>query len=147
MRKSLFALSATALLATPVTGVARDTTHYLDFQSVVQAAIADGQLDGTVSFYLKGQKVPGAVARTFEEALSNRKTNAFGKTDEEACNWALRSVLIAFQENAKKNGANAVINLVSYYKKKEYANPAKFECHAGAAVAGAALKGQAAIVK
>ncbi|MDR2450387.1 MAG: excinuclease [Candidatus Accumulibacter sp.] len=147
MKKSLFALSASVALAIPVTGEARDTTHYLDFQSVLQAATADGQLDGTVKFYLKGQKVPGKVARTFEEAVSNRKTNAFGKTDEEACNWALRSVLIAFQENAKKNGANAVVDLVSYYRKKEYADPAKFECHAGTAVAGVAMKGRAAIVK
>ena len=147
MKKSLFALSATVILAVPVTGVARDTTHYLDFQSVVQAAIADGQLDGTVRFYLKGQKLPGKTAKTFEEAVSNKKTNAFGKTDEVACDWALRSVLISFQENAKGKGANAVIDLVSYYRKNEYADSAKFECHAGTAVAGVAMKGRAAIVE
>jgi hypothetical protein len=147
MKKSLFALSASVVLAIPVTGVARDTTHHLDFQSVVQAAIADGQLDGTVKFFLKGQKVPGAVARTFEEAVSNKRTNAFGKPDGEACDWALRSVLISFQENAKRNGANAVVDLVSYYKRREFADPAKFECHAGATVAGVTMKGRAAIVK
>jgi uncharacterized protein YbjQ (UPF0145 family) len=147
MKKCLCALSASVALAIPVTGEARDTTYHLDFQSVVQAAIAAGQLDGTVQFYLKGQKVPGKVAKTFEEAVSNKKTNAFGKTDEEACNWVLRSVLIAFQENAKRNGANAVIDLVSYYRRKEYADPAKFECHAGTAVAGVAMKGRAATVK
>jgi uncharacterized protein YbjQ (UPF0145 family) len=147
MKKSLFALSASVVLVIPVIGMARDTTYHLDFQGVVQAATADGQLDGTVKFYLKGQKVSGKVARTFEEAVSNKKTNAFGKPDEEACNWALRSVLISFQENAKRNGANAVVDLVSYYRKNEYADPAKFECHAGAAVAGVAMKGRAAIVK
>ncbi|MDR0440926.1 MAG: excinuclease [Candidatus Accumulibacter sp.] len=147
MKKSLLALSASVVLAVPVTVVARDTTHYLDFQSVVQAAIADGQIDGTVKFYLKGQRVPGKVAKTFAEAVSNKKTNAFGKTDEVACDWALRSVLVSFQENAKKNGANAVVDLVSYYRKSEHADPAKFECHAGTAVAGVAMKGRAAIVK
>jgi hypothetical protein len=147
MKKILFALSATVVLAVPTIGEARDTTHYLDFQNVVQAAIADGQLDGTVKFYLKGQKVSGKVAKTFEEAVSNKKTNAFGKSDEVACDWVLRSVLISFQENAKKNGANAVVDLVSYYKRNEYADPAKFECHAGATVAGVAMKGRAAVVK
>ncbi|MDR2787141.1 MAG: excinuclease, partial [Candidatus Accumulibacter sp.] len=105
------------------------------------------QLDGTVKFYLKGQSIPGKVTRTFPEAVSNKKTNAGNKTDEEACDWALRSVLISFQENAKKHGANAVIGLVSYYKRNEYASASKFECHAGTWVAGVALKGRAAIVR
>lgn len=136
-------LTAAAVLLFPLASQARNSVLHLDFQSVVDAAIADGQLDGTVKFYLKGKG--GAVKKTFPEAVSNKKTNAFNKTDEEACAWALRSVLISFQENAKKHGANAVVNLVSYYKKNEYKSATQYECHAGAMVAGVAMKGNAAV--
>jgi hypothetical protein len=146
MRKYLsVAMPLVATLLFPLASQARDTVHHLDFQSVVDAAIKDGQLDGTVKFYLKGQK-HGAVKQTFPEAVSNKKTNAFNKSDEDACNWTLRSVLIAFQENAKKHGANAVIDLVSYYKKKPYASATQFECHAGNIMSGVTMKGRAAIV-
>jgi uncharacterized protein YbjQ (UPF0145 family) len=141
--KMIVLAAAAATLFSPLVSQARDDVLHLDFQSVVDAAIADGTLDGTVKFYLKGKG--GAVKKTFKEATSNKKTNAFNKTDEEACAWALRSVLLSFQENAKKNGGNAVVNLVSYYKKNEYKSTTQYECHAGAMVAGVAMKGNAAV--
>ncbi|GHU26519.1 phosphoribosylglycinamide formyltransferase [Betaproteobacteria bacterium] len=139
-------LAAAATLLFPFSSQAQDSVLHLNFQNVVDAAIADGQLDGTVKFYLRGQKTR-AIKKTFPEAVSNKKTNAFNKTDEEACAWTLRSVLISFQENAKKNGANAVVDLVSYYKKNEYKSSTQFECHAGAMMSGVAMKGKAAIVQ
>ncbi|MDR0563936.1 MAG: excinuclease ATPase subunit, partial [Azoarcus sp.] len=118
-----------------------------DFQRAIEAAIADGQLDGTVKFYLKGQHVRGKVARTFPEAVSSKKTNAANKTDEAACEWALRSALISFQDNAKKHGANAVVDLESFYNKKTNPDSSKYECHAGTFMAGVAIRGRAAIVQ
>jgi uncharacterized protein YbjQ (UPF0145 family) len=139
-------LIAAALLF-PIAGHARDTVHHLDFQRVVDEAVRAGRLDGSVKFYLKGQKIGGNVVRRFPEATSNKKTNSANKSDEEACEWALQSALIAFEENAKKHGANAVIDLVSYYKKREYSSSTQYECHAGAFVSGVTLKGSSAIVK
>jgi uncharacterized protein YbjQ (UPF0145 family) len=147
MKKSLFALSLAVALAAPVVSYARDTPHFLDFQSAIAAATAEGQLDGTVKFYLKGQRIPGKVSRTFPEATTSKKTNAANKSDEEACDRALRSALIAFQDNAKRHNANAVIDLVSFYNRIENKETNKYECHAGAIMAGVALKGRAAIVK
>ncbi|MDR0528764.1 MAG: excinuclease ATPase subunit [Zoogloeaceae bacterium] len=126
---------------------ARDDVYRRNFHSVVKAALQDGQLDGSVKFYLKGETVRGKIQKTFPEAVSNKKTNASNKTDEDACDWALRSVLISFQENAKKQGANAVIDLVSFYKKQAWQSASQFECHAGAWMAGVAMKGRAAVVK
>jgi uncharacterized protein YbjQ (UPF0145 family) len=139
-------LAAAAALFLPFSSQARDDALHLDFQSVVNAAIADGQLDGTVKFYLRGQKTK-VVKKTFPEAVSNKKTNAFNKTDEEACAWTLRSVLLSFQANAKKHGANAVVDLVSYYKKTEYKSATQYECHAGAMMSAVTMKGKAAIVQ
>jgi hypothetical protein len=38
-------------------------------------------------------------------------------------------------------GANAVVNIVSFYQKNVMSSPTEFECHAGAVIAGVALKG------
>ncbi|WP_255989059.1 excinuclease ATPase subunit [Chitinolyticbacter albus] len=101
---------------------------------------AQGKLDGTVKFFLAGQKTPKVLQR-LESDVSNQKTNGVGKSDEFGCKWAALSALIQFQESAKARGANAVVDLVSYYKKKESRNDATMECHAGSFVIGVALKG------
>ena len=59
----------------------------------------------------------------------------------------LQSALIHLQEAAKRQGANAVVNLVSNYQHKEYKSRDKYECHAGAIMAGVALKGDFAKVR
>lgn len=61
-------------------------------------------------------------------------------TNIEACNVAFLAALIDFEQRAKKAGANAVVNIVSYYKNVEMASATEFECHAGAA-AHAILRG------
>ena len=81
------------------------------------------------------------LAKRMDEAVSNRKTNAANKTDVEACRWAALSALKAFQESAKERGANAVVDIVSFYKKNEFRHDTNFECFAGNVVAGVALKG------
>ncbi|AJG23751.1 hypothetical protein [Cupriavidus basilensis] len=142
MKHALSILAATAsaamLLSTPA--AARDTKYMLPFQEVLDMSEAQEKLDGSVKFFLAGQKTP-KVLETKESDVSNRKTNSFGKSDEEACRWAALSALIALQDKAKTFGANAVVDVVSYYKKDSVASPTEYECHAGAVVAGVALKG------
>lgn len=76
--------------------------------------------------------------------VANKKTNGFNKSDEAACHWAFLSAVRQFQESAKKAGATKVVNLVSYYKKREFKSTTDYECHAGAFVVGVALKGDLA---
>lgn len=141
---SAIALIIASLL--PGLSQARDTVLNLDFAAVVQEATQAGKLDGSVKFYLAGATVPGK-ATALGELVTNKKTNAFNKTDEEACSWALQSALITLQDAAKKAGGNAVIDIVSFYKRKESRNAKTYECHAGTFVGGVAIKGQAARVK
>jgi uncharacterized protein YbjQ (UPF0145 family) len=75
------------------------------------------------------------------EDVSNKKTNGANKDDSTACKWAALSALVAFQAGAKRNGANAVVDLVSYFKKNEVKNATTIECHAGGIIVGVALKG------
>jgi len=129
---------AATLLSTPA--AARDTKYMLPFADVLSMPEAQEKLDGSVKFYLSGAKTPKVLEKK-DSDVSNKKTNGVGKSDEEACRWAALSALVALQDTAKSKGANAVIDIVSYYKKNEVTNPAEYECHAGAVVVGVALKG------
>lgn len=122
---------------------ARDSTLNLAFNEAVAAATEAGSLDGSVKFYLAGT-TPAKAKIVQSDVVTNKKTNAFGKTDEAACDWALRSALIALQEAAKAQGANAVVDVVSFYKRNETKSTTTYECHAGAVVAGVALKAKLA---
>ena len=86
------------------------------------------------------------MTQKFDAYVTNRKTNSVGKPDDVACRWAMLSALIELRDTARKLHANAVINVVSYYKKNVASSDTQYECHAGNIIAGVALKGTVAIV-
>lgn len=136
---------ASLILAVALTSLAplahaRDTLLHIPLADVLSMPEAQGKLDGSVKFYLAGQSTP-KVLKKMSTDTSNQKTNGVGKSDEFGCKWAALSALIKFQESAKREGANAVVDMASYYKKNEVKNDTTFECHAGAVVIGVALKG------
>ena len=59
----------------------------------------------------------------------------------------LSADLKALQEGAKDRGANAVIDIVSYFKKNEFRSATNYECHAGGIMSGVAFKATYAKVK
>jgi uncharacterized protein YbjQ (UPF0145 family) len=119
---------------------ARDTRHLLPIAVAMEVKDAQDKLDGSVKFYFGDQPSPQVLTNLGSD-VSNRKTNAFGKSDEKACNWAFLSAMVVLEKRAQQLGANAVINIVSYYNKKVMSSATEFECHAGAIIAGVALKG------
>lgn len=119
---------------------ARDSRLQLPLAEVLDPAYHQGKLDGSVRFYFADQTTPPVRAQR-GEGVANRKTNAANKSDREACRWVMLSALIALQDAAKDRGANAVINIQSYYKKHEFASTREYECGAGALLAGVTLKG------
>ena len=140
MRRLSLALATVATLAIAPTADARDTRQQFDIATAIAAGKADGTLDGSVQFHFKGARAP-AVASRLGPARTNKKTNAFGKSDATACQWVFLGALKALQEAAKERGANAVVDIVSFYKKNEFRHDTNFECFAGNVVAGVALKG------
>lgn len=145
MKKATWIGAALVLCTLPGISQARDTTHFLPFDEAVAEATAAGRLDGSVKFYLAKRPVGAKIIRT--NVSTSKKTNAFNKTDEEACSWALQSALISMEKAAKAAGANAVVDIVSNYKHVEYKDSSKYECHAGAVIAGVAVKGSLATVR
>ncbi len=144
--KTLTAATALLLAALPGLSQARDTALYLPFEKVVQQMLAEKKLDGSVKFYLAGVKPRGKVTVISPNSVTNKKTNAFNKSDEAACEWVLQSALLTLQDAARKANANAVTNIASYYKRNERKDASTYECHAGAVIAGVALKGDLARV-
>lgn len=145
MKKATWIGAALVLCTLPGISQARDTTHYLPFAEAVAEATAAGRLDGSVKFHLAKRPAGAQIVRS--GVTTSKKTNAFNKTDEAACSWALQSALIALEKSAKAAGANAVVDIVSNYKHVEYKDASKYECHAGAVMAGVALKANFAKVK
>ena len=140
MKKTTQLVLACAALTATAMAHARNDVLTLPLDEVVRMGIEQGKLDGSVKFYLSGAATPRVSARLGED-ISNKKTNGVGKDDAYGCKWAALSALIAFQESAKEKGANAVVDLHSFYKRNTVKNPVSYQCHAGNIVIGVTLKG------
>jgi uncharacterized protein YbjQ (UPF0145 family) len=140
MKKWIPSIVILGVLVAAGTASARDTKQLMPIAAALEAKDSKEKLDGSVKFFFGNQQHPKVLTKLGSD-FSNRKTNAFGKSDDKACHWAFLSVMAALEKRAIELGANAVVNIVSYYKKDEFSSPTEFECHAGALMAGVALKG------
>ena len=142
--KKLIAFSLLALVAA-MPAFARNNSVTVTLESVLDMPEAKARLDGSVKFYLAGAPAP-KVVKKFGEDTSNAKTNAFNKTPEEACRWNALSALTKLQDHARKDGANAVIGIVSYRDHEDFKSATEIQCSDGAFMGGIALKGTYATV-
>jgi hypothetical protein len=126
---------------------ARDTQLFLPVKAAIEAGKAQGKLGDDVQFYFGDVKPKNGYTTLAGGLTTNKKTNGANKSDEAACQIALLSALIQFQNRARSEGGNAVVNLVSYYKKNTYKSNTDYECHAGNFVVGVALKGDVVRLK
>ena len=78
MRRTLMIATAPALLALTSTASARDTRVEQSLQELVSSQAAkDAGIDGSVRFFLAGEKVN--VQQRLGEDVTNKKTNAANK--------------------------------------------------------------------
>lgn len=135
--------AATVMISAPAQ--ARDSLVKFPIQELLNTAKAkDALLDIPLYF---GDQNPPKIQSKYGEVKTNKKTNAFLKSDKEACEWVMLSALKALQERAQREGMNAVINIKSFYKSNEFVSSEEFECGAGNVVAGVALKGTLVTIK
>ncbi|MDE1183547.1 excinuclease ABC subunit A [Paraburkholderia sp.] len=122
------------------------STHVFARDTVAEYPVADalqsepGKVGDDIPLYFAGQNHP-AVVKSMGEFATNKKTNAFGKSDETACKHVFLSAVIELQERARKEGGNAVINIKSNYRNEIRESATQYTCGAGAVIAGVALKG------
>ena len=138
MKRSTLALAASASLLVASVAAARDTNLELPVAGAKASKHATALLD--IPFYMAGEKHP-AVAKKIGEWPTNLRTNAFNKTDEDACNRVFISAIISLQKRAQAEGGNAVIDIKSRTKDNELVSATRFRCAAGNVVANVALVG------
>ena len=141
LKRILFAILI--VVASSSMAQARNTRLTLKIQDVLNRPDYQEKVGNSIAFYFANQPQP-QVVQNLGEFVTNKKTNAFGKSDEEACQWAMLSALIQFRDRAVAERGNAVVNVVSYYDKNELPDKSEYECHAGGVVAGVALKASVA---
>lgn len=135
----VFIMFCCSLMVT-LTSQARDTTHMLSIEEAMNTPAARERLDPNVRFYFSDTPHEEIVIQ-HGNFVTNKKTNAFNKSDEEACKWVMLSALISLQDRVRAEGGNAVVNIESYYKSQPMSSRTEYECHAGAIIAGVALRG------
>jgi uncharacterized protein YbjQ (UPF0145 family) len=119
---------------------ARDTIVRVSLEDAMATSDAKVKLDAGVRFFF-GDQVHPEIAKRIGKFTSNKKTNAFNKSDQQACMWAFLSAMVSLQDRALAEGGNAVVKIRSFYKKRDFSSSTEFECGAGAMVAGVTLVG------
>jgi hypothetical protein len=129
-----------ALLGASSVADARDTRHKFPLEAALAKAQASGQLTPGVKLFFGGQKHAKPTAQ-LGPARTNKKTNFFNKTDQEACEWAFLSSMITLTQYAQRLGGNAIVNIRSNYKNIEFSSETEYECGAGNVTGGTAFIG------
>lgn len=121
-------------------GHARNTISQFSIEDALSRGESESKINSSIRLFFGDQEHP-AVESKLGTYTSNKKTNAFGKSDKEACEWAFLSAIMSLQDRAIAEGGNAVVNIHSFYYKNELSSTTEFECGAGNVVAGVTMVG------
>lgn len=139
MNKNIILIFVVSAFMSAPDALARNTIHHFSIADVLENAENASRLEG-VSFYFGEQSHP-PIKKNHGEDRTNKKTNAFNKSDLRACKIAMMSALLQLQQRAQSLGVNAVINIKSNYKNNVVSSETEYVCGAGALMAGVALIG------
>jgi hypothetical protein len=128
-------------VATPAS--ARDDQRLYDIAFVLQSAEGRDRFDDTVQFHWSGQALPEG-AQTLSIHTSERKTFLPTRTEKEACDQSFLEALAALRDAARAAGADAVVDIKSLHKNREFRSVTQYECRLGYFAAGVALEGKLA---
>lgn len=137
-KTSLIAIAL--VLGTAGVAMGRDAFLQLSIESALNSVNVKSELFPEIKLYWGDQSYPEPKT-VFGEYKTSQRTNAVGKSKEEACQWALAAALKQLQERALKEGGNAVINIKSNIKNRERSSETEYDCLAGSMMVNAALKG------
>jgi hypothetical protein len=142
MRIRLVALVVAGLLFGSVSPLsARDDRLTFPIRSALDRAEAKQKMDPGVQLFF-GAKWHPATTEDKGVFKTNKKTRSFGRSDQDACEWAFLSAVLSLQERAKQVGANAVVEIESNYKDQPFISEKEYHCGAGGMMAGVALNGR-----
>lgn len=131
---------AVFVVLTPTLAGARSTFHDYDIQQALSSELGKEKLLDVPVYF--ADQAHGKIASDLGVFTSNRRTNAFGKADEQACRIAFLSAVIVLQERARKEGGDAVVDIKSITKHEDLESATRFRCAAGNVVANVVLTGR-----
>lgn len=140
MTRKMMLGGALALAVVSGEALARDDISDYSLDEVFSLAQVKDTLGKSVRFYF-GKQAHGEIEKNLGETSTSRKTNAFNKTDKEACQWAFLSAMLALRDKAVRDGGNAIIDIQSNYRDRRVSSDTTFQCGAGGFVAGVAFVG------
>jgi uncharacterized protein YbjQ (UPF0145 family) len=131
---------ASLVALTPMVAGARETFHDFEIKQAMDSDVGKSKLLG-VPVHFAGQS-HAKVASDMGVFTANRRTNAFNKSDEQACRIAFLSAVIALQSRAQKLGGDAVVDIKSITKNRNLESATQYRCAAGNVVANVVLTGR-----
>src|SRR5690349_11883561 len=114
MKKTLALCLVAAALAAPA--LARNSQLMLNWSDVMDSPEAKQRLDGSVKFMFGENTMPKGAERRGEDIVNRIAKGSSRNDDLTACQHAAVEALAELQQKAKAAGADAVVNVVSYYK-------------------------------
>jgi hypothetical protein len=130
--KSLVCALMAICFAISMAGLAhgRNVDLLVSIADAMAAKAVSDRPSGAVKFFFVTQKSP-EILKNLDRYLAAPRTGAAGRSDQRACHEAFLWTLVDLEKRAQLAGANAVVNIVRYYRKKEMASTIEFECHVG----------------
>ncbi|MGH8442424.1 MAG: hypothetical protein ACRETF_05920 [Nevskiaceae bacterium] len=129
----------TGVLA-PAAALAKDEQHLFDIATVMASAEGRDRFDDTIKFYWSGQAAPAPI-ETLSIQTGERKTFLPMRTEREACDQSFIEALASLRDAARKAGANAIVEIKSLHKNREFRSPTEYECRLGYFAASVTLEG------
>lgn len=134
--QKIFEGKAAAILVLLVAFTAFGTTQAGALEDTIQISVADVMakpeiqqaLYNSVKFFFGNTPHP-AVLHEFKKFTTNKKAKSRDDSIAGACEHAFLSALQQFQKRAKNIGANAVVDIHSYYRHQETSSDTSVECH------------------
>jgi uncharacterized protein YbjQ (UPF0145 family) len=133
-------LALTIVLSSAHAVLAADQILMMPIKAALDSVDGRAMIEGDVKFFF-GKNRPVRIAHQYGNFITNNKARVFGRSTGEACNLTFLNALEDLQKKARSVGGNAVIGVVSYFRRREVSSDDSYECNLGAVVAGVALKG------
>jgi hypothetical protein len=137
----LLVLFSLVTAATPV--LAKDNWHQFSAGDAQLSPLGKEKLKPGIKLYMLGEK-HAKVLKRLGEFKSNKRSNAFGKSAQNACDRTFISALMALQDRAVREGGNAVIDIYTITKNQKFESAEQYSCIKGGFVTNVALMGTVA---
>lgn len=140
MQKSIYIVLALVVASMLGSGLAQAEDKVLKFPvaHALKSKLAKEKMLDDVRVYMMGQGHPGA-SRTYREYQSNKRST--GRNDQEACDKAFISAIIALQQRADKERGNGVVDIYSISNNKKTKSAETYSCLRGRSMANVILRG------